>query len=63
MTIVSDMHDRDTRLSRSNYVIHNPPHDSTALKRSYMYNVSVVCNNFPGELKVVCSLSILKKDI
>ena len=39
--MASDMHDKDTRLSRSNDV-HIPPHNSAILKQSFMYNGIVV---------------------
>ena len=55
-----NMHDRDTRLSRSNDV-HIPPHNSAILKRSFMYNGSVVWNNLSEELKALHCLSDFKK--
>ena len=58
--VTMDMHDRDTRLSRSNDV-HIPPHNSAILKRSFMYNGSVVCNNLSEELKALHCLSDFKK--
>ena len=60
VTMARDMHDRDTRLSRSNGV-HIPPHNSAILKRSFMYNGSVVWNNLSEELKALHCLSDFKK--
>ena len=60
VAMARDMHDRDTRLSRSNDV-HIPPHNSAILKRSFMYNGSVVWNNLSEELKALHCLSDFKK--
>ena len=60
VTMARDMHDRDTRLSRSNDV-HIPPHNSAILKRSFMYNGSVVWNNLSEELKALHCLNDFKK--
>ena len=60
VTMTRDMHDRDTRLSRSNDV-HIPLHNSAILKRSFMYNGSVVWNNLSEELKALPCLSDFKK--
>ena len=56
----SDIHDRDTRLSRSNDV-HITPHNFAMLKMSFMYNGSVVWNNLPGGIKAAHSLIDFKK--
>ena len=45
-----DVHDRNTRLSNSKDV-HVPPHKSNILKRSFIYNDSVIWNNLPSEIK------------
>ena len=60
VTMAKDMHDRDTRVSRSNDV-HIPPHNSAILKRSFMYNGSVVWNKLSEELKAPHRLSDFKK--
>ena len=60
VAMARDMHDRDTRLSRSNDV-HIPPHNSAILKRSFVYNGSVVWNNLSEEVKVLHCLSDFKK--
>ena len=60
VTMARDMHDRDTRLSRSNDV-HIPPHNSAILKRSFMYNGSAVWNNLSEELKALHCINDFKK--
>ena len=60
VTMARDMHDMDTHPSRSNDV-HIPPHNSAILKRSFMYNGSVVWNNLSEELKALPCLNDFKK--
>ena len=47
IVIAGETHDRDTRLSDSNDV-NIPPHNSDVLKRSFIYNGSVIWNNLHG---------------
>ena len=60
VTMARNMHDRHTRLSRSNDV-HIPPHNSAILKRSFMYHGRVVSNNMSEDLKSLHCLSDFKK--
>ena len=54
-----DVHDRNTRLSNSKDV-HVPPHKSNILKRSFIYNGSVIWNNLPSEIKRAENLNQFK---
>ena len=50
IVMASEAHDRDTRLSES-LDVHIPSHNSSALKRSFIYNGSVLWNALPEEIK------------
>ena len=54
-----DVHDRNTRSSNSKDV-HVPPHKSNILKRSFIYNGSVIWNYFPSEIKRAENLNQFK---
>ena len=60
VTMTSDIHDLDTRLSRSNDV-HIPLHNYAMLKWSFRLNGGEVLNNLPDGLKVVHNLLDLWK--
>ena len=51
--------DRDTRLSDSNDV-NIPPHNSDVLKRSFIYNGSVIWNNLPDEIRMATDVADFK---
>ena len=59
IVMAGESHDRDTRLSES-LDVHIPSHNSSALKRSFIYNGSVLWNALPEEIKTV--YSHLKRD-
>ena len=58
--MASEAHDRDTRLSES-LDVHIPSLNSSALKRSFIYNGSVLWNALPEEIKASDSLFTFKK--
>ena len=58
IVLASEAHDRDTRLSLD---VHIPSHNSSALKRSFIYNGSVLWNALPEEIKASDSLFTFKK--
>ena len=51
IVMAGETHGRDTRLSDSNDV-NIPPHNSDVLKRSLIYNGTVICNNLPDEIRM-----------
>ena len=55
IAMASEAHDWDTRLSES-LDAHIPSHNSSALKRSFIYNGSVLWNALPEEIKASDSL-------
>ena len=57
--IVNDTHYPNTRLANSKDVL-VPPHKSDTIKRSFMYNVSVIWNNLPAEIKLSENLNQFK---
>ena len=59
LVMANDVHDRNTRLTNSNDV-HVPPHKSNILKRSFIYNGSVVWNNLPSEIKMAENVNHFK---
>ena len=60
IVMAGEAHDRDTRLSES-LDVHIPSHNSSALKRSFTYNGSVLWNALPEEIKASDSLFTFKK--
>ena len=60
IVMAGESHDRHTRLSESRDV-HIPSHNSSALKRSFIYNGSVLWNALPEENKVSDSIFTFKK--
>ena len=59
IVMAAETHDRDTRLSNSNDV-NIPPHNSDVLKRSFIYNGSVIWNNLPDEIRMATDVSAFK---
>ena len=59
IVMTGETHDRDTRLSDSNDV-NIPPHNSDVLKRSFIYNGSVICNNLPDEIRMATDVADFK---
>ena len=60
IVMAGESHDRDTRLSES-LDVHIPSHNSSALKRSFIYNGSVLWNALPEEIKASDSIFTFKK--
>ena len=59
VVMAGETHDRDTRLSDSNDV-NIPPHNSNVLKRSFIYNGSVIWNNLPDEIRMATDVADFK---
>ena len=59
IVMAGETHDRDTRLSDSNDV-NIPPHNSHVLKRSFIYNGSVIWNNRPDENRMATDVADFK---
>ena len=59
IVMAAETHDRDTRLSNSNDV-NIPPHNSDVLKRSFIYNGSVIWNKLPDEIRMATDVSDFK---
>ena len=59
IVMAGETHDRDTRLSDSNDV-NIPPHNSDVLKRSFIYNGSVIWNNLPDEIRMATDVADFK---
>ena len=60
IVMAGESHDRDTRLSES-LDVHIPSHNSSALKRSFIYHGSVLWNALPEEIKASDSIFTFKK--
>ena len=60
IVMAGEAHDRNTRFSESQDV-HIPSHNSSALKRSFIYNSSVPWNALPEEIKALHSIFTFKK--
>ena len=61
VVMASETHDRDTRLSKSQDA-NVPSHNSEVLKRSFVYNGSVIWNDLPLELKTASDLNSFKEN-
>ena len=59
IVMAGETHGRDTRLSDSNDV-NIPPHNSDVLKRSFIYNGSVIWNNLPDEIRMATDVADFK---
>ena len=59
IVMAGETHDRDDSLSDSNDV-NIPPHNSDVLKRSFIYNGSVIWNNLPDEIRMATDVPGLK---
>ena len=59
IVMARETHDRDTRLSDSNDV-NLPPHNSDVLKRSFIYNGSVIWNNLPDDIRMATDVADFK---
>ena len=51
VVMAGEIHDRDARLSHSNDV-HIPPQNTDILKRSFIFNGSVIWNKLPDEIRM-----------
>ena len=62
--MASEAHDRNTRLTNS-YDVHVPSHNGEILKRSFVYNGSVLWNSLRYELKLADNVNFKRmyKDI
>ena len=60
IVMAGEAHDRNTRLSES-LDVPIPSHNSSALKRSFIYNGSVLWNALPEEIKASDSIFTFKK--
>ena len=60
IVMAGEAHDRNTRLSESPDV-HIPSHNSSTLKRSFIYNGSVLWNALSEEIKASDSIFAFKK--
>ena len=56
----NEAHDRNTRLA-SSYDVHVPSHNSEILKRSFVYNGSVLWNSLRHELKLADNVNTFKR--
>ena len=59
IVMAGETHDRDARLSDSNDV-KIPPHNSNILKRSSIFNGSVIWNNISDEIRMAADVSDFK---
>ena len=59
IVMAGETHDRDTRLSDSNDV-NIPPYNSDVLKRSCIYNGSVIWNNLPDAIRMATDVADFK---
>ena len=60
IVMASEAHDRNTRLTNSNDV-HVKSHNSEILKRSFVYNGSVLCNSIRHEVKLAYNVYTFKR--
>ena len=60
IVMASKAHDRNTRLTNS-YDVHVPPHNSEILKRSLVYNGSVLWNSLRHEVKLAYNVNTFKR--
>ena len=59
IVMASEAHDRNTRLTNS-YDVHVPSHNSEILKRSFVYNGSVLWNSLRHEVKLADNVNTFK---
>ena len=59
IVMASEAHDRNNRLTKS-YDVHVPPHYSEILKRSFVYNDSVLWNSPRHEVKLADNVNTFK---
>ena len=59
IVMAGETHDRDTRLSDS-MDVNIPPHNSDVLKRSFIYNGSVIWNILPDEIRMAIDVADFK---
>ena len=60
IVMASEAHDRNTRLTNS-YDVHVPSHNSEILKRSFVYNGSVLWNSLRHEVKLADNVNTFKR--
>ena len=58
--MASEAHNRNTRLTNS-YDVHVQPHNSEILKRSFIYNGSVLWNSLRHKVKIADTVNTFKR--